>query len=66
MDGVNNQQVGKPVTFTNQYGTWKIWNVTDSLRDKTADTSKVNLSDTAAFRKYEKPSTQLRAEQSAI
>lgn len=57
MDNVNHLQVGKPATFTNQYGTWKILDVTDSLMDKTADTSKVNLSDAAAFRKYEKSST---------
>lgn len=66
MDIVNNQQVGKPVTFTNQYGTWEFRDVTDSLKDKTVDTAKVNLSDTTAFRKYEKTSTELRAEQSAF
>lgn len=62
MNGINNNyKVGKPETYTNQYGSWDVLNVTDVLRDKDVDTSKYDITDTATFTTYGKTSAQLRA-----
>ena len=64
MNGIhNNYKAGKPETYTNQYGTWEVLNVTDDLIDKKVDTSKFDLTDKTAFTTYQKSATQLRAEQ---